>query len=67
MRKRLGLTEARELVVPSHFQYGEQALLYLPPNMPDPRDPEFPEAAADCIRRVLELTPRPRFLPIYQL
>ncbi|MDR3772111.1 MAG: ATP-dependent DNA helicase [Terracidiphilus sp.] len=56
MRKRLGLTEARELVVPSHFRYGEQALLYLPPNMPDPRDPEFPEAAAHCIRRVLELS-----------
>ena len=56
MRKRLGLTEARELVVPSHFRYGEQALLYLPPNMPDPRDPEFPEAAANCIRRVLALS-----------
>ncbi len=56
IRKRLGLAEARELVVPSHFRYGEQALLYLPPEMPDPRDPEFPEAAAECIRRVLEIT-----------
>jgi ATP-dependent DNA helicase DinG len=56
LRKRLGLTEARELVVPSHFRYGEQALLYLPPNMPDPRDPEFTEAAAECIRRVLTLS-----------
>jgi ATP-dependent DNA helicase DinG len=56
MRKRLGLTEARELVVPSHFKYDEQALLYLPPEMPDPRDPDFPEAAARCIRRVLEVT-----------
>ncbi len=54
MRKRLGLAEARELVVPSHFKYGEQALLYLPPNMPDPRQPDFPEAAAETIRRVLE-------------
>jgi ATP-dependent DNA helicase DinG len=60
LRKRLGLNDtgqgARELVVPSHFRYGEQALLYLPPEMPDPRDPEFPEAAARCIRRVLEIT-----------
>src|SRR5580698_166394 len=56
IRKRLGMNEARELVVPSHFRYGEQALLYLPPEMPDPRDPEFAEAAADCIRRVLEIT-----------
>jgi ATP-dependent DNA helicase DinG len=56
MRKRLGLADARELVVPSHFRYGEQALLYLPPNMPDPRQPDFPEAAADCIRQVLALS-----------
>jgi ATP-dependent DNA helicase DinG len=56
IRKRLGLNEARELVVPSHFRYGEQALLYLPPEMPDPRDPEFPEAAARCIERVLTIT-----------
>jgi ATP-dependent DNA helicase DinG len=56
MRKRLGLADARELVVPSHFKYGEQALLYLPPDMPDPREPDFPEAAARCIRRVLELS-----------
>jgi ATP-dependent DNA helicase DinG len=56
MRKRLGLTEARELVVPSHFKYPEQALLYLPPEMPDPREPEFPAAAAERIRRVLDIT-----------
>jgi ATP-dependent DNA helicase DinG len=56
MRRRLGLTEARELVVPSHFRYGEQALLYLPPEMPDPREPDFPAAAAECIRRVLDIT-----------
>jgi ATP-dependent DNA helicase DinG len=56
IRRRLGLSEARELVVASHFRYGEQALLYLPPEMPDPRDPEFPEAAARCIQRVLEIT-----------
>jgi ATP-dependent DNA helicase DinG len=54
MRRRLGLAEARELVVPSHFRYGEQALLYLPPEMPDPRSAEFVDAAARCIRRVLE-------------
>jgi ATP-dependent DNA helicase DinG len=56
MRKRLGLAEARELVVPSHFHYGEQALLYLPPEMPDPRDPDFQDAAARCIQRVLDIS-----------
>jgi ATP-dependent DNA helicase DinG len=56
IRKRLGLVTARELVVPSHFQYERQALLYLPPTMPDPRDPDFTERAAERIRRVLEIT-----------
>jgi ATP-dependent DNA helicase DinG len=56
IRKRLGLISARELVVPSHFNYEQQALLYLPPNMPDPREPDFPEKAAERIRRVLEIT-----------
>jgi ATP-dependent DNA helicase DinG len=56
IRRRLGLEDARELIVPSHFRYAEQALLYLPPEMPDPRAPNFPEAAARCIRRVLELS-----------
>ncbi len=56
IRKRLGMTTARELVVPSHFNYEKQSLLYLPPNMPDPREPDFPVKAAERIRRVLEIT-----------
>ena len=56
IRGRLGLADARELVVPSHFRYQDQALLYLPPEMPDPRAPEFQTAAARCIQRVLEIT-----------
>jgi ATP-dependent DNA helicase DinG len=54
--RRLGLTLARELVVPSHFNYPRQALLYLPPNMPDPRDADFFPQAAERNRRVLEIT-----------
>jgi ATP-dependent DNA helicase DinG len=56
MRRRLGLEDARELIVPSHFRYAEQALLYLPPRMPDPRDADFVDAAAKCIERVLRLS-----------
>ena len=56
LERRLGLEGARELVIPSHFQYGEQALLYLPPEMPDPREPDFADQAAECIRRVLDIT-----------
>jgi ATP-dependent DNA helicase DinG len=54
--RRLGLTMARELVVPSHFDYPRQALLYLPPGMPDPRDPEYFLHAAERTRRVLEIS-----------
>ena len=56
LRRRLGLAEARELVVPSHFRYDQQAMLYLPPEMPDPRSPDFIDSAARCIRRVIELS-----------
>ena len=56
IQRRLGLTGARELVVPSHFRYGEQALLYLPTEMPDPREPAFTSAAVDKICEVLEIT-----------
>ncbi len=54
--RRLGLTAARELIVPSHFNYARQALLYLPPNMPDPRDPNFTDCSVERIRRLLEIT-----------
>jgi ATP-dependent DNA helicase DinG len=56
IRGRLGLDHARELVVPSHFNYESQAMLYVPPEMPDPRSPEFTAQAANIIRRVLELS-----------
>jgi ATP-dependent DNA helicase DinG len=56
IRKRLGMTTTRELVVPSHFNYGKQALLYLPSNLPIPSDPDFQVRAAERIRRVLEIT-----------
>ncbi len=56
VRARLGLHSARELIVPSHFDYGRQAMLYLPPNLPEPNLPEFLPQAAERMRRVLEIT-----------
>jgi ATP-dependent DNA helicase DinG len=56
LKKRLGVPFAKELVVPSHFDYATQALLYLPPHMPPPRDPQFIAQAAERTRRVLEIT-----------
>ncbi len=54
--RRLGIASTRELIVPSHFNYPRQALLYLPQNMPDPREPDFLVHAAERMRRVLEIT-----------
>ncbi len=56
IRQRLGLDHAHELVVPSHFDYASQAILYVPPDLPDPRTPQFGSKAADVIRRLLEIT-----------
>jgi len=56
MRRRLGLEQTRELVLASHFDYAHQAMFYVPPDLPDPRTPQFPAKAADCIRRLLEIT-----------
>jgi ATP-dependent DNA helicase DinG len=56
LKKRLGIPFPKELVVPSHFDYASQALLYLPPYMPQPRDPDFLPQATEKIRRVLEIT-----------
>jgi ATP-dependent DNA helicase DinG len=56
IRQRLGLEHARESVLPSHFDYESQALLYVPPDLPDPRTPQFTAIAADRIRKLLEIT-----------
>jgi ATP-dependent DNA helicase DinG len=56
VRRRLGLEHAREVVLPSHFDYENQALFYVPPDLPDPRTPQFVGKASDLIRRMLEIT-----------
>lgn len=56
IRGRVGLEHARELVVPSHFDYASQAILYVPPDLPDPRSAQFAARAAEKIRRLLEIT-----------
>ncbi|HKF23425.1 MAG TPA: ATP-dependent DNA helicase, partial [Candidatus Angelobacter sp.] len=56
IRQRVGLDHARELVLPSHFNYASQAILYVPPDLPDPRAPSFARGAAEKIRLLLEIT-----------
>jgi ATP-dependent DNA helicase DinG len=56
IRQRLGLDHARELIVPSHFDYESQAILYVPPDLPDPRTPQFAAEASSVIGRLLKIT-----------
>ncbi len=56
IRRRLGLEHARESVLPSHFDYENQALFYVPPDLPDARTPQFTPLAAERIRKLLEIT-----------
>jgi ATP-dependent DNA helicase DinG len=54
IQKRLGLAGARTLVVPGHFDYRQQVLLYVPPHLPEPRNPAFAREAAEEVTRILE-------------
>ncbi len=56
IRNRLGMENASEVVIHSHFDYENQAILYVPPDLPDPRMPNFAQKASDRIRKLLEIT-----------
>lgn len=53
MEQRLGIRNARRLIVEGQFEYGRQALLYVPRSLPEPRSPRFTAAAAQEIVRLL--------------
>ena len=55
VKGRLGIRRAAEVRLASEFDYTKQAILYLPPRMPDPRSREFATAAA---REVVEIVKR---------
>ena len=54
--RRLGLDDAETGVVESSFRWGEQAVLYLPEDIPEPRDPSFTDRIAEEIDRLAEVT-----------
>jgi ATP-dependent DNA helicase DinG len=56
IKGRLGIRQARQLIVESHFDFQEQAVLYLPRRMPDPRSKDFLDASVEEIVRILEAT-----------
>lgn len=55
-RGRLGVPDASTVRVPSEFDFGTQAVLYLPEDMPDPRSREYNAAAAQAIEALLGCT-----------
>jgi ATP-dependent DNA helicase DinG len=56
IRERLGLDEAEEMIAESIFDFENQAVLYLPPSMPDPRSPQWGRAAADEVIKIVNAT-----------
>lgn len=58
VKDRLGLeTEKTDtLLAPSSYNYEKQAIVYLPAAMPDPRSPDYANAAANEIVKILSIT-----------
>jgi ATP-dependent DNA helicase DinG len=56
LKQRLGIQTAQERVLPQEFDFRKQALLYMPAQLPDVRDPGFAERAAEEIASLLECT-----------
>ena len=56
IKGRLGIVNAQEVMVESHFDFENQAVLYLPKGMPDPRSRDFLDASVEEIAQILEAT-----------
>jgi ATP-dependent DNA helicase DinG len=62
IRTRLGIENTEELIVPSHFDFTRQAILYVPDNIPEPREAGWVERAAAEIRALLDASRGRAFL-----
>ncbi|MGH9468725.1 MAG: ATP-dependent DNA helicase [Terriglobia bacterium] len=56
LKSRLGIENAKEKIFASHFNFQEQALLYTPAHLPDPRHPDFAGRAAGEVTQILKAT-----------
>jgi len=56
VKDRLGVPDAESLVVQSEFDFSEQAILYLPKQMPPPNSSQFGDAVAREVRDLLMRT-----------
>jgi ATP-dependent DNA helicase DinG len=64
IKRQLGINQAQELILASHFDYYKQALIYIPSKLPPPPSPHFIQAAAQEIYAVL-LATRGRALVLF--
>ncbi|MDR0841873.1 MAG: ATP-dependent DNA helicase [Acidobacteriota bacterium] len=62
IKKRLGLQDADELIVPSHFDFTRQAILYVPRDIPEPRESGWTERATAEIQGLLNASRGRAFL-----
>jgi ATP-dependent DNA helicase DinG len=56
IKQRLGVETARTKKLASEYDFRSQAVLYIPSQMPDVRDPNFPAGAAEEIARLLRIS-----------
>ena len=56
MKDRLGIEATEELLLPSPFHFEDQAVLYVPREMPEPPSPAFVDHAAEEIVRLLQVS-----------
>ncbi len=56
IKSRLGIDDARTVVLGSPFDFGRQAKLYIEDDLPEPNDPLFMPRACERIASYLELT-----------
>lgn len=56
IKGRLGIQHSRDFLIESHFDFENQAVLYMPKRMPDPRSPQYRQAAVEEIVKIIEAT-----------
>jgi ATP-dependent DNA helicase DinG len=54
IKTRLGLEQADELIIPSHFDFTQQAIFYVPRNIPEPREQGWVRHASMELINILE-------------
>jgi len=61
-KSRLGIEDADELIIPSHFDFQNQSILYVPKNIPEPREDGWLRHACKELETILEASKGRAFL-----